>query len=652
MNSYSLIVALLVVFLGSGQVLGDTEHLKLETGKSAYWRYELVDVRVSLPSGSSINAAALPKKMTATVWRGGQRIKTVGGVKQVNLYQQPNHTWQGKWPIPFNPRLGTYQLKIQTWADGVTLTAKANFKIKARQPYQLKPGFSVVTYEGGKKGPNKTPGVDSGDEPSWRNMVYWAEKMGADAFWQCIGQTQVWGKLKEDQYPWSKWTVRLMNRVGKQVHEAGLEYGAWITSFVAIGNQLEETGYEFTQGYDRKTNTLKSLSYISLGSQKRLDHMVALLKKMNDSPYVDYIGLDYMRTDFGGYEFADEFVRDMDIAIPDNWTTLTDEEKSIWVARLIEIKRDKTDRTKWNWWRAHKVGLTIVYLLDQVKPTKPVWVFSLGWKTGHQHGQDMLMMLDAGIGFNAPMFYSITRSDYPHMLTSWRYYLNRAKASVVIGQCVDHNLLGKTTDPASPLEHLDRQEQAIKRLEPAAASFGLFWHDMNRAFFGARGPYHTQEWVMAGAVSFTQVKAANNRFSFDVNMTRPDYVVIKQPNYVNVGLTNTSSNTVTALAVSLVDMPRLVNLQPEATAIDSLAPGERRVLKLGFVVTEAFERNGSQQMVAIKVDQIHNQYDPYYKMVYLPVLNALPTPTPTMTPAITVTPEVTAAVSAAARINQ
>ncbi len=598
---------------------GQGSPLTLTTGQKDYLRYQLVDFTLSLDPGSSLTAEAMPENIYVTVWKNKHKITTVGPQDKIRLNYQNNQRWSGKWPIPFNPRLGTYTARTQVWVNGNTVNARATFAITGRKPFSLKPGFSVVTYEGGKKGPYQTPGLTDQEKPSWKNMVRWAQSMGADAFWQCLGQTQIWDNLKEEEYPWSQGTLRLMPRVAQQAHDLGLQYGGWITSFVVIGNAIEKSGYQFTLGYDRDQNAVKQLRYISLGCQKRLDHMAALMQLMNENPNVDYIGLDYMRTDFGGYEFADEFVNDMGITKPSQWSQWSPNEKALWMARLIEVTRDKTARAQWEWWRAHKVGMTIAALVKKVKPVKPIWVFSLGWYTGHQHGQDLMMMLDAGIAFNAPMFYSITRQDYPYMLSAWKHYLNRSPGSVVIGQCVDWNLLGRTTNPSGPMEHLKRQEEAIAALEKPASSFGLFWHDLNRAFFGARGPYGTMEWAMAGAASFSQLKIKTGRYPFKVAMEAPEQIILGQKNTVTVTITNPNGNTLNALAVGLVPTARLVSLDSAPVKIRTLGPGEAQVVKLPFQVDQIYEKNGAQQMVAFKIQQPDHPNDPYVAMRYLPV---------------------------------
>ncbi len=595
--------------------------LKLSTGQDQYLRYELVDIVAS--TGQSETAGVYPPILWAQVQKKGRLVVAPGDLRQVPLHAAAPGRWEGFWPIPFNPEWGDYRVRIrQDLADGTTLAASAAFRVHGREPYVLPPGFSVVTDEGGRRGPYATPGLDEQEPKSWRNLVRWADAMGADALWQCLGQTHVWGSVREDRFPWPSDTLNLMQRVGEAAHAAGMKYGAYIIAFVVIGDRPEASGYTFTLGYDKNQDTLRSLRYVSLGCERRLADIIGLLQKFEASPAVDFLGLDYMRTDFGGYEFAEEFVRDMSIATPPEWPGWSPSERRLWVARLLEVERDAAARERWEWWRAHKVGLVLARIVAAVRPQKPLWVFSLGWKTGHQHGQDIAMMLDAGVAFNAPMFYSIAKPDFPHMLTDWRVYLRHADCSIVVGEPVDWNLLGQDLELPAPQEHFDRQLETLQALRPLAKSFGLFWHDLSRAHYGFRGPYGTWEWVLAGAASFSENKRAAGRISCDLQILAPPELVVNQETEIQVGVVNATSGTLNAVSVEAVPLPRLSLEDRQAWRLYHLPPGPApQTVRFRFRTGQIYEPNGGRQMIAFRA---HSQQDAprddLFRFVYLPVV--------------------------------
>lgn len=599
--------------------------LELSTNQDSYFRYEVVTLSASL--GQSETAQAFPRVLKARVFKDQQWVTGPGDLKTVPLRRDPaTGAWKGYWPIPFNPPLGTYQARLSVLTEeGTTVTAGAEFRVKGGTPAVLPAGFSVVTDEGGKRGPYATPGLSPDEPPSYKNMIRWADAMGADAFWECIGQSQVWKELRKEQFPWPAGSLSLAKKAGQAAHDAGMKYGAWITAYVVIGDNPRASGYEFTQGYDVKTGMLKTLRYVSLGCEKRFQDIAGLLKQFEAMPEVDYLGLDYMRTDFGGYEFASEFVRDMSIPVPADWERTSPEEQSRWMGRLIQVKRDPAARARWEWWRAHKVALLVRRLVEEVKPTKPLWVFSLGWETGHQHGQDVAMMMDAGIGFNAPMFYSIAKPDFPNMLSDWAAYLKQAEPSLVVGECVDWNLLGRTTSPSGPQEHFDRQVQTVKRFFPLAKHLGLFWHDVARAHFGARGPYGAWEWALAGAASFSRLKAEAGRLSYRLTLIPPEKLRLGETGEIRVEIANATSNSLNAVSVELLPLPRLEIQSPAIKTIRDLGPGQRAHVRMHARTSQIFEKNGGWQMLAVKAHAAGDAArDPWVEFAYVPVVAAEP----------------------------
>jgi len=596
--------------------LAQAQMLELRTDKQDYLRYELVEIIAS--PGNSENADSFPRTLQATVWQGKERIVAPGEMKQIAL-RRKNGTWHGYFPIPFNPALGKYRVQVDLLDDaGNTKTSSGTFTISGTKPYLLPPGFSVVTDEGGRKGPGATKGFTDAEPKGVVNMIRWADFMGADAFWECIGQTQIWGKFNPANFPWPAGSYSLMKKVGQAAHDAGMKYGAYAVAFVALGDNIKAAPYKFTLGYDKATDSLKTTKFISLGCEKRLADLAEFVKTCEASPEVDYIGFDYMRTDWGGYEFAPEFVRDMSIAAPENWGAMTDEEKSLWLARLLKVKRDRIALAKWEWWRAHKVAMVVKHFVDTVKPTKPLWIFSLGWVTGHQHGQDVAMMRDAGIGFNAPMFYHLERYKMPAMMKDWEDYMRRAKPSVVIGEPVDWNLMDRSFVPAGPEDHLERQTMAIRRLAPMSASFGLFWHDLSRSQYGARGPYSSMEWAMAGAASFSRARMAAGRTPYKLALHTPKALVVNKAAEIRVDITNTSGNTLSAVAVELVDLPRLSG--EAAKTVTDVLPGTTRSVRMTCRTGTVYEANGRRQMIAIKTVCPEAPRANGFEFVYLPVV--------------------------------
>ena len=538
MKKIFLFIILFFTFITTTKALD----IRLSTDKPTYLRYEIVSIYCDSKEASSLTP--LSYRCTAQLFFKNKLIKTVGETFQITLrYNPTSKKWEGYWPIPWNPELGEYKAVVVLSHGNNKASSPVFFKITKREPPALPPGFCVMNIEPGESIIQHVPGMDGKTVKLWENYVLWANFMGASAMWHCVGQSQIWNNFDPENFPWAKQSLNQVSPIGAECHKYGIKYGAWITSFVMPGNRQDLSPYALTTGYNEADDTLKPMIYISIKDDKRIADITALVRKLNENPNVDYIGLDYMRTDFGGYEYVNEFVSEMPLPnLPVDWETLSKDAHMLWLGKKIQKEKDMKVTELWQWWRAHKMSQIIKSIITNAGVTKPMWVFNLTWKQGKQHGQDPLMFIDAGISMNGGMFYSIDKLGYPIMINEWRDYLVAGQTSLVVGQCVDWNLLGNTLVPSGPEEHYLRQKLAVDTLLPVNPSLGLFWHDLTRAFMvSTRGPFNELEWAITGAVSFSYLREKQNCFPFKVKWDLPDRVAQGEIFTVEIVVTNTSN---------------------------------------------------------------------------------------------------------------
>jgi hypothetical protein len=612
MKKLVLIIILSFIFISSVSADGIT----IKTGKPSYLRYELVDITCEY-TGSALPAGAV---CTAKIFHDNSLVTTVGSVDEIYFkYNASEKKWTGKWPIPWNPDLGRYKAVVILKSGAQKYAANVNFEVTGRVPLKLPKGFCVMDIEPGDSIITRVPGVGGKSVKIWENYVLWAKFMGADALWHCVAQSQIWNTFKPNDFPWDKISLNQVSELGEDLHKNGMKYGTWITSFVVLGNRKDLSPYKQTIAYDPHTGALKSLIYVSLLDKKRHEDMIALLKSFQDNPAVDYIGLDYMRTDFGGLEYTDAFVDDMPLSdVPDNWNKMTQEERMMWMGKKIEIEKPKNFLEMWDWWRAHKAATVIVELKAGAGITKPLWVFSLTWREGKEHGQDPLMFIDAGVDINSGMFYSVDHNTYPDLLKSWRDYLEKNQTNLCAGQCVDWKLLGKTFRPAGPDEHYIRQQMLVDSLLPVNPNLGLFWHDLTRAFKGSKGPYSSLEWALAGAASFSYLRAKEGVFPFEAKWELPDKVKRDEVFTIAINIKNTGKKNMD-FYLKLLKVSNL-EMFGDITHEFTLAPGEVKTLTFQVKAMEANYKKDYMQMISymLQYDGLSTQQR-YFDFKYIEV---------------------------------
>jgi hypothetical protein len=198
----------------------------------------------------------------------------------------------------------------------------------------------------------------------------------------------------------------------------------------------------------------------------------------------------------GGYELIDDFFQDMTwIPRPSNWDKLSRTERIIWFARKKIARKDMDFISAWEWWRAHRVGLIVHQIHEDIGQEVPLWAFTLTWEKGWQHGQDPVMMNDAGVDMDALMLYEATAPQFEDMVNAWHNYIRRGDAQLIVGDVVDWPLHQRS--PRGPGEFTYRLEHAIRYIYQDGPAGGIFMHDLARALWGRLGPYSTLDWMQA-----------------------------------------------------------------------------------------------------------------------------------------------------------
>jgi 23S rRNA (uracil1939-C5)-methyltransferase len=577
-----------------------------------FLRYELVpfEVRVNpeeMPSFSQMNA-------TVEVYRGGNPVTMVDGRSKLNLKRDTAAgRFVGNWPIPYNPAPGTYTAAVivsaPEWASPKVF--ESAFTLSALKPSGLFPGYSVLTMEGGKQliG-GAVPALDGGERMTSSNAIDWAKFMGANVYCYLMGQTSIWGELRPKEFPFNRRDMEVGRKYAKAAHASGLKFAAYMTTFKVIGDAWQQATYDFALGYDPDSDEVIQTRFISLNDAKRRQDIIAFMKEMEKDPEIDMVGMDYVRTGFGGYEMVDEFVKDLNVPGPANFWSMTQQERIHWLARTVDMKESREVVALFEWWRAHKVALSLKEILDEAKMTKPVFTFTLGWQMGHQHGQDPAMFVDAGVDYNHIMLYEGDRNTMESMKRQWPDYLTRANGMYAMGEMVDFNLVQKSLDPPGPEELYNRQVETFRGWYPVNASVGMFWHDLYRIIYGIRGPYSSMEWAIAGGKAFSVLQHAQGLTPIEVSLKAPRNIPAGVPVPISVEITNRSPENLKGMVLHQLDTSKNYYVDLATVGPFDLAAGSMVKVKSLFVniPREDQPERDNRYMAAVMVEKPGQPY--------------------------------------------
>ena len=384
----------------------------IETGthKKEYYRYELVEVQLKV-SGFGLRNRFAKEGIPYYVAKDKLPVTTIGDRRDFTAkYDREKKLWAGLWPCPWNADPGVYRVVLDTAAvkdlDPGARISDNTFRIIKRRLPKIQKGWSVLTFEN-THSPRALKIRDENSElGDWNNILRWANFINADSFLYLAAETAYHDARLDENFPWSKHKINQMNMVGAEAKKQGLGFGAYVMVYLTFGDRkLAPEKYTYAVDYSMSKDELFTTRSISLNDEKRVDDLIEILKMLDSYENVDFVGIDYIRNALGGYELVNDFVRDMDVDVPEEWESFSFEDRMRWLARKKIRRADMEFIDQWQWWRAHKSASIIADVIKRSGIKKPLWAFTLSWDKGWEHGQDPVMFADAGVDYNLSLIH-------------------------------------------------------------------------------------------------------------------------------------------------------------------------------------------------------------------------------------------------------
>lgn len=464
----------------------------------------LVPIRLT-PRTAAVRLALHRADLRAVVMRQGAVVTTIGRRTSIRLRYDPvSQSWIGRWPVPWNAEDGDYEVRVFGAPVAEEKVQKGVIRVTRRRAPALS-DVRVLTMESvlplgtSIRGPDGRPG-------DWRGIFDWVAWSGANTYWTMAAETAGYGRRVADDHPWVEYDDATLAKLGQEAHRRGVKFGTWVDAYLTFGTAWKTlTRYRWAIEY--QNGALVPTRSVSLGDENRIKDLVSILGRLQRHPDVDHVGVDYMRNALGGYELVDRFVEDMDVDVPSGWPRFTLEERMRWLAREKIARKNMALVDQWQWWRAHVVAGIVRRIRREAHITKPFWAFTLTWEKGWQHGQDPVMLNDAGLDMDALMLYEANREQFNTLMKDWRAYVKRGQVNLVVGNVIDWPLHQKSQNPPGPIEFRNRLLEAVHGIYGDGPAVGAFLHDLSRALWGRRGPYPVTDWMAAGRECLDAVRA-------------------------------------------------------------------------------------------------------------------------------------------------
>jgi hypothetical protein len=495
---------------------GSIEHLapprpQITLSKNEIYHYEILEVFLSGIDG-------LPgERFTMKVSRDGRLYPSVGMEQDIS-FTELNTSLRAVYLPAWNQQEGLYKIELLYNGNPLRTNAPITFRLLRRPVPKIDDGLSIVDLEMNKSIRTQSYVDPSGRRTDYSAILEWARFMNADMLWILAGETTSFRERERGESPWDAGPLENLQLLKALAPQYGIDIGAYIMSYYVPGKNSVPERYESGIGYDADTDSLYRSRHISLASDLRLRDMIELARQFQNDPRIGYIGFDFIRTGrVDGYELAEQVVFDTNIRTPANWAAMSAPDRIRWFARKIEVDKEPLIIEKWRWWRAHEVAEIIKQIMEQARITKPVWVYTLGWNHGKEHGQDPIMFFDAGVTLDAVMLYEATQGQFARLLNHWNNYISAGQGNVLVGSCVDYKLLDSDT-LSPPEEFFRRNTEAYNQVIKNGFAKGIFFHDIARAFWGRKGEYRFMDYAIAHMSSIYGLKKELNNLDLVVDV--------------------------------------------------------------------------------------------------------------------------------------
>ncbi len=468
------------------------------------------------------------RKMKFNTWleRSGERVVSVGDIRETVLrYDKKAGLWRARIPCPWNAPAGDYAIRVDTSAlpvESLRLRARP-LRVADRAFKPLPPGFGVLTLE--SIGPLRKLLAPDGTRKDGTALAEWAEFIGADAVVIQGAESGGYGKKLPAEFPWITQSKAAIKTVARECHKRGLKFGVYVMSYMVGGTPDKSPDYDYGWIYEdgRMINGLEMRKRrgVSITDPRRIKDIINVARPWYDMEEVDIVGLDYIRPVFGGYELVDAFVRDMPVTPPADWDKRSLQQRMTWLFTHRSAGGHNFIE-QWYWYRAHRTAQVVRAIKAGLGDKKPLWAFTLSWEKGWHHGQDPVMMRDAGIDIDAIMAYEADSRQFQGFVKQWREYVRRKEVNLLVGDAVDWVLHQRTLNPAGPEDFYNRDILAVSQFHADGPVRGVFVHDYVRATRGRLGPYSTLEWFLAGGAIITTTRRLNGALGYDLTLSLPD----------------------------------------------------------------------------------------------------------------------------------
>jgi hypothetical protein len=553
--------------------------MELYTDKNAYHKYEKIKVfaRIIRNKDRKIQENSV---IEVEFYLNGERLKSLSGNEKIKLiYNASEKCWAGYW-YPYNMSIaGNIELKAAGFPDMPEgpVTAENQIYIDDLKPkFSLKKGSAFIGIDSLERISKRNIISVEGKEVDWSYIPEWLNFISADGILMLGGITKTFQEETTLDSPWDNDKINETIMLAERLKQKGKSFGAWINCLKVEGINTKKIGFKTGLALNGDKYS-ENNSVISILDENRKKNIIKLASSFIENNSFSYVGLsDIFLSPEQNLELIDQFVKEFEINIPQNWEGLNFDAKFVFISNLL---KDKNLFSQFLAWKNYAVAEYLRDIIEESGHKKPFF-YMMDYLYLLENPSSVSAIINSGVDFIV-LDFNISYDRIKEVIDLFSKdskiapFFNR----IVVSCYIDYKNMDVNGFELSAIENYVKANlELAKQGSDILNANGILINDLYKAMFGKRGPYSPYDWMLAIGETVYRFKEMNNAAPLDVRFSVPHIVHAGESFLAQIDIGNYSSKTIENLKIDF--LPISGKNSQKSVSLNNIAAGKQLFLSI------------------------------------------------------------------------
>lgn len=520
-------------------------NIYVATDKYVYSKFEKIKVIAQIYEKGNTNVLS-NSVIEVEFFNNGQKIRSLSRAEKTRLFYNPEQkAWVGYWYPENSDITGNFEITASGFLDNPEspVREKTSFYITEITPkFKLKKGIAFIGIDSLERISKRNILSADRNEVDWNGIPEWLNFVSADGILMLGGVTKTFDENISMESPWDNDKVNESMVLADRIKQRGKNFGVWINALKVEGIYAKKMGYK-TALTHKDDKYAEEPSVISLLDDNRKKNIARLFTTYMENDNISYVGIaDIFLEPDQGMELMDNFIQELQIDVPDNWSSMDFDGKYRYFSDKI---RNRDLFSQFVTWKQYHISQYLKDIIRSVPHNKPVYYF-VDYAEAMANPDLISIVLNSGVdfivmNFNMPYGKILENMENLSQVSKISGFFNR----VIISYYIDYDNTDMAGSEVSAIEnYVYANLQLTKYGSDTLNANGIMINDLYKAMFGKRGPYSPYEWMLGIGETIYEFKKINKYIPLDINSHAPQNVTYGEAFRLRFNIINTSPKAV------------------------------------------------------------------------------------------------------------